>query len=214
MSQITGAGFASGAIGAGVNEAVIGEIKKIKDPGTAQIVSAIVGAAAAKAAGEAAGAGATSAASGTKNNSLITQFDFIRDGIRNNNWIYELPEGHCVYSLYSVGPTTIMTIIFNVDGMPVFSSYALGAGIPTLPIGGFFGQGFFMNSKRELVTDPEEIKKEMAGFSDGWTLNILAEGGISTNLNGYQLICYGIGSTPGASLSAGWTFYEGSKDDF
>ena len=68
MSQITGAGFASGAIGAGVNEAVIGEIKKIKDPGTAQIVSAIVGAAAAKAAGEAAGAGATSAASGTKNN--------------------------------------------------------------------------------------------------------------------------------------------------
>ena len=214
MSQITSAGFASGAIGAGVNEAIIGGIKKIKDPGTAQIVSAIVGAAAAKAIGGNVGAGATSAASGTKNNSLITQFDFIRDGIRNNNWVYELPEGHCVYSLYSVGPTTIMTIIFNVDGMPVFSSYALGAGIPTLPIGGSFGQGFFMNSKRELVTDPEEIKKEMAGFSDGWTLNILAEGGISTNLNGYQLICYGIGSTPGASLSAGWTFYEGSKDDF
>ena len=41
MSQITGAEFASGAIGAGVNEAIIGEIKKIKDPGTAQIVSAI-----------------------------------------------------------------------------------------------------------------------------------------------------------------------------
>ena len=49
MSHITGAGFASGAIGAGVNEAIIGEIKNIKDPGTAQIVSAIVGAAAAKA---------------------------------------------------------------------------------------------------------------------------------------------------------------------
>ena len=46
MSQITGAGFASGAIGAGVNEAIIGEIEKIKDPCTAQIVSAIVGAAA------------------------------------------------------------------------------------------------------------------------------------------------------------------------
>ena len=214
MSQITGAGFASGAVGAGINEAVIGEIKKIKDPGTAQIVSAIVGAAAATAVSGNAGSGASAAASGTKNNSLITQFDFIRDGIRNNNWVYELPEGHCVYSLYSVGPTTIMTIIFNVDGMPVFSSYALGAGIPTLPIGGSFGQGFFMNSKRELVTDPEKIIEEMAGFSDGWTLNILAEGGISTNLNGYQLICYGIGSTPGASLSAGWTFYEGSKDDF
>ena len=68
MSQITGAGFSSGAIGAGVNEAVIGEIKKIKDPGTAQIVSAIVGAAAAKAVGGNAGSGASAAASGTKNN--------------------------------------------------------------------------------------------------------------------------------------------------
>ena len=68
MSHITGAGFASDAIGAGVNEAISGEIKKIKDPGTAQIVSAIVGAAAAKAIGGNASAGATSAASGTKNN--------------------------------------------------------------------------------------------------------------------------------------------------
>ena len=36
MSQITGADFTSGAIGAGVNEAITGEIKKIKDPSTAQ----------------------------------------------------------------------------------------------------------------------------------------------------------------------------------
>ena len=70
MSQITGTGFASGAIGAGVNEAIIGEIKKIKDPGTAQIISAIVGAAAAKAVGGNTGAGAAAAASGTKNNWL------------------------------------------------------------------------------------------------------------------------------------------------
>ena len=68
MSQITGAGFTSGVIGAGVNEAIIGEIKKIKDPGTAQIVSTIVGAAAAKAIGGNAEAGASAAASGTKNN--------------------------------------------------------------------------------------------------------------------------------------------------
>ena len=71
MSQITGADFASGAIGAGVNEAIIGEIKKIKDPGTAQIVSAIVGAAAAKAVGGNAGSGASAAASGTKWNYLL-----------------------------------------------------------------------------------------------------------------------------------------------
>ena len=65
MSQITGAGFASGAIGAGVNEALIKNLKGI-DPGTAQIVSAIVGAAAAKAIGGTAQAGASAAASGTK----------------------------------------------------------------------------------------------------------------------------------------------------
>ena len=43
ISQLSGAGFASGAAGAGLNEAIIGEIKKIKDPGTAQLVSAIAG---------------------------------------------------------------------------------------------------------------------------------------------------------------------------
>ena len=65
MSQITGAGFASGAIGAGLNEALIKALDG-KDPGTAQIVSAIIGAAAAKVAGGNEQAGASAAASGTK----------------------------------------------------------------------------------------------------------------------------------------------------
>ena len=68
MSSITGAGFTSGAVGAGLNEAVIKEIDKIAkhDPGAAQIVSAISGAAAARAVGGTAEAGASAAASGTK----------------------------------------------------------------------------------------------------------------------------------------------------
>ena len=65
MSKITGNGFASGAAGAGLNEALINAIKG-QDPGTAQIVSAIVGAAAAKAVGGNAQAGASAAAAGTK----------------------------------------------------------------------------------------------------------------------------------------------------
>ena len=65
MSKITGNGFASGAAGAGLNEALINAIKG-QDPGTAQIVSAIMGAAAAKAVGGNAQAGASAAASGTK----------------------------------------------------------------------------------------------------------------------------------------------------
>ena len=65
MSQITGAGFASGAIGVGLNEALINNLKGL-DPGTAQIVSGIIGVAAAKVAGGNAMAGAAAAASGTK----------------------------------------------------------------------------------------------------------------------------------------------------
>ncbi|EKU70750.1 hypothetical protein [Selenomonas sp. F0473] len=84
MSSITGAGFTSGAAGAGLNEAVIKEIDKIAkhDPGAAQIVSAIIGAAAAKAVGGTAGAGASAAASGTKWN---LELDFHAIDIRKNS---------------------------------------------------------------------------------------------------------------------------------
>jgi hypothetical protein len=73
MSQITGAGFASGAIGAGLNEALIKNLKGL-DPGTAQLISAIIGAAAAKATGGNAQAGASAAASGTKWNYFLMEF--------------------------------------------------------------------------------------------------------------------------------------------
>ena len=65
MSRITGAGFTSGAVAGALNEALINSLKGL-DPGTAQIVSAILGAAAAKVAGGSAAAGASAAAAGTK----------------------------------------------------------------------------------------------------------------------------------------------------
>ena len=46
MSRITGAGFTSGAVAGALNEALINSLKGL-DPGTARIVSAIIGAAAA-----------------------------------------------------------------------------------------------------------------------------------------------------------------------
>ena len=67
MSRITGAGFTSGAVAGALNEALINSLKGL-DPGTAQIVSAIIGAAAAKVAGGSAAVGASAAAAGTKNN--------------------------------------------------------------------------------------------------------------------------------------------------
>ena len=72
LSQITGAGFASGAAGAGLNEALINNLKGL-DPGTAQLISAIIGAAAAKVAGGNALAGASAAASGTKWNYFLME---------------------------------------------------------------------------------------------------------------------------------------------
>ena len=69
VSQFAGAGFASGAAGAGLNEALINNLKGL-DPAIAQIASGLLGAAAAKAINGNATAGATAAASGTKYNLL------------------------------------------------------------------------------------------------------------------------------------------------
>jgi len=67
ISQFAGAGFASGAAGAGLNEALINNLKGL-DPTIAQVISGVLGAAAAKAINGDATAGATAAASGTKHN--------------------------------------------------------------------------------------------------------------------------------------------------
>ena len=80
ISQLSGAGFALGAIGAGLNEALINNLKGL-DPGTAQIVSGIIGAAAAKVVGGNALAGASAAASGTKWNYLAEDHTPVQIGI-------------------------------------------------------------------------------------------------------------------------------------
>ena len=70
ISQFAGAGFASGAAGAGLNEALINKLKGL-DPTIAQIASGVLGAAAAKIVNGDATAGAISAASGTKWNLML-----------------------------------------------------------------------------------------------------------------------------------------------
>ena len=219
MSQITGAGFASGAVGAGVNEAVINGISKIKDPGTVQIVSSIVGAAAAKAAGGNVGAGATVAASGTRNNSFATNFSAIREAIRDCELVYNLPEGYCTVMM-GTGTLAgvdgqVMIMVFNVDGMPVYTSYAVGASMSApWPVGYTMGRGHLEDSAGNVVTDPEVLKSELTGLGIGWSVNVGLETGRSYNTHNYVFVYDAVGSTPGLGLSAGWTFYEGQKDDF
>ena len=70
ISQFAGAGFASGAAGAGLNEALINNLKGL-DPTITQIASGVLGAAAAKIVNGDATAGAISAASGTKWNLML-----------------------------------------------------------------------------------------------------------------------------------------------
>ena len=75
ISQLSGAGFASGATGAGLNEALINNLKGL-DPVLAQGISALIGAAAAKAVNGNAAVGA-SAAAGTKYNFLIAALPLV-----------------------------------------------------------------------------------------------------------------------------------------
>lgn len=70
MSKPGGGDFVSGAAGAGINQLVINELAKIKDPAVMQWASAVIGAAASKAAGGSAATGASTASSDTKNNDL------------------------------------------------------------------------------------------------------------------------------------------------
>ena len=75
ISQLSGAGFASGAAGAGLNEALINNLKGL-NPAIAQVISGVIGAAAAKAIHGDATAGAISAASGTKWNKFSDFYYF------------------------------------------------------------------------------------------------------------------------------------------
>ena len=72
ISQFAGAGFASGAAGASLNEALINNLKDL-DPTIAQIASGVLGVAAAKIVNGDATTGAISAASGTKYNALYEE---------------------------------------------------------------------------------------------------------------------------------------------
>lgn len=94
---MTGAGFASGAAVAGLNEIVQKELAKLKDPSLHQIASGIIGAAAGST------AGAATAVSGTRNNTLtliqiLDEAILIREGAaivfagviyEAGSWLYE-----------------------------------------------------------------------------------------------------------------------------
>ena len=93
MSKLGGNSFTAGAAGAGINEIVINELAKIKDPAAIQWASAIAGTAAAKVVGGTARTGAGTAVSQTKNNFLsheqIKMYQDLELSIKNDNSLTE-----------------------------------------------------------------------------------------------------------------------------
>lgn len=216
ISQFAGAGFASGAAGAGLNEALINNLKGL-DPTIAQIASGVLGAAAAKAINGNATAGAISAASGTKWNSLLTESDFVRECIRDDDLVKNLPEGTCNLIAVSGGDVVSlsgMVMVFNVEGTPVYSSYNIEGGVSAFVGAYTMGRGYLEDPQGNIVTDPEILKEQLTGFSMGWSAGFGLEHGRSTNVNGYSFIYNAVSSTPTISLSAGYVFYEGNQKDF
>ena len=182
-SQLSGAGFTSGAAGAGLNEALINNLKGL-DPTIAQIASGVLGAAAAKIVNGDATAGAIAAASGTKWNSLLTESDFVRECIRDDDLVKNLPEGTCNLIAVSGGDAVSlsgMVMVFNVEGTPVYSSYNIEGGVSAFVGAYTMGRGYLEDPQGNIVTDPEILKEQLTGFSMGWSAGFGLEHGQSTN---------------------------------
>ena len=179
ISQLSGAGFASGAAGAGLNEALINNLKGL-DPTLAQAISALIGAAAAKAINGNAMAGAISAASGTKWNAQYG--DMIQQLIPTNELPYlieqatkegKLPFWRTMeddYYFFDLGVTlplgrfiegTIGGIIDRKGNVYVVlgGGAALGVSTPVQVTGGFGN----LSSRPE--DNAEEYRKAIMGLS-------------------------------------------------
>jgi filamentous hemagglutinin len=138
MSQMGGSNFTSGAVGAGVNEAIQKELSKIKDPGLHQIASGVVGATASKMVGGNAQSGASTAISGTKNNILGEEYvnavknyliDKCKPGIKDN-----------INSLISVG------LLSRPDEMEHdYRIFMAGASLPIRFVAG--ASGYILDKK-------------------------------------------------------------------
>ena len=205
MSQITGAGFASGAIGAGLNEALIKALDG-KDPGTAQLISAIIGAAAAKAIGGNAQAGASAAASGTKNNLLAWTKPFIKDKLKDLN--RDILQNNQVYILSIEGGEVIngkIALMVDAHG-DVYEIVGGGVGVSALPISASATIATVLVPNKGRDLNREEWHKTLSGFSLGFSADGGVGGGLSISPSGVAIAEAGISTNAG--LSAGVTHTE------
>ena len=178
ISQFAGAGFASGAAGAGLNEALINNLKGL-DPTIAQIASGVLGAAAAKIVNGDATAGAISAASGTKYNLLAWTKPIINDMLKDLN--RDILQNNQVYILAIEGGEIAngkIALMVDVNG-DVYEIFGLGVGASALPLSASatIATVLVPNKGRDLTR--ARWRELLSGFS----LGVNADGGVGGGLS-------------------------------
>lgn len=216
MSDMTGAGFISGAAGAGLNEMLQKELQKLKDPTLHQIASAVIGSVAGEIAGGNAQVGAGTAASGTRNNVLL---EYII-GLDNLEKVSRLPEGYCEFLSMGIGDATETIMVFHIgddkDNYPVFVCDSASKGVSVFPISASFGKGCLIDQNGEIVTSLSKLKEGLTEFSidasgSGTIQNALSMGMGKDGLpSGYRFITEGIGLNGEVSAGISYTYYVGT----
>ena len=178
ISQLSGAGFASGAAGAGLNEALINNLKGF-DPTIAQIISGVLGAAAAKIVNGNATVGAISAASGTKYNLLawtkpiveIILKDLNRDILQNNQvYIFALEGGEIANGK--------IALMVDVNG-DVYEILGLGIGVSALPLSASATVATVLVPNKGRGLSKDKWRDLLSGYS----LEFNADGGVGGGLS-------------------------------
>ena len=164
ISQLSGAGFASGTTGAGLNEALINNLIGL-DPAIAQVVSGVLGAAAAKAIGGNATAGAISAASGTKYNYNLTASNPINAIVLLGGVILVIQEnGRLAVQDAITGIVEEVPYIVDVAIQTAMSAYESG--------------NFLLDGLREEVTDTLILYSDYGDLTPEETIGKYQDGSV------------------------------------
>ena len=215
MSDMTGAGFISGAAGAGLNEMLQKELQKLKDPTLHQIASAVIGSVAGEIAGGSAQVGAGTAASGTRNNVLIEHIVTIDDDTLEQ--VSRLPEGHCLIMNGEAFILSDSIMIFkigdNPNEYPVFSAAGISLGKSIFPVGISFLEGYLTDSAGNNLIDVGKIKDKVTDLSIDAQISFLASWGKSfgISLEGISdcvLHLKGISTNVSASIGLSYAYYK------
>lgn len=222
MSELGGSAFLAGASGATINEMIQDKLSDMfeDDPAMHQWASALVGGVVSEIVANNAQAGASTAASATKNNLYWEHIPEFRKSIKDVD-VNNLPEGYCRILAFGASVGEIISggisdaaLIFNTPDNDVYSSTDItGSAGFSMPVNIQAGIGWLEDSSGNVVTNPDEIREQMQGFS--YTTSGAAGGGIGSYFNGKGYTFKVKFISPSVSFACGgsYTKYLGKKND-